>query len=231
MVVDITEGVLKGALDAEGFTDIEHCIQDVETFVSDAETAIEDFEKKSAEGVIDGLKEVAEMYKVIQKGMSDCTKGKADWKKFAAMISSFNSPASFAYHVGKDLLVNGKSIFNDVNSAITDYKSKDWYDFGVAIGDASAKTLLGQDQMETSEFVGGLTQAYGLKIDIGALLACIGEEDKAALAADEAVQQFEAAYKNKDWQDALGGAILLVAAYQTAVQGLPACEAIKGKTW
>merc|ERR1712167_81578 len=52
------------------------------------------------------------------------------------------------YHVGKDLVVNGKSIFNDVNSAINDYKAKDWYDFGVAIGDASAKTLLGAEELE-----------------------------------------------------------------------------------
>jgi len=39
-MVSITEGVLMGALNAEGFTDIEHCIQDVEAFVSDAEIAI-----------------------------------------------------------------------------------------------------------------------------------------------------------------------------------------------
>merc|ERR1712167_96023 len=135
------------------------------------------------------------------------------------------------YHFGKDLLVNGKSIFNDVNSAITDYKAKDWYDFGVAIGDASAKTLLGAEEMQLSETVQGMTEAFGLKIDIGALLACIGEEDKALLSADAAVQQFEQAYKDKNVEEAVGGAILLFAAYQTAVQGLPACEATKGKTW
>ena len=128
------------------------------------------------------------MYKVIQSGMKDCTKGKADWAKLAKMISAFDSPTSFAYHIGKDLIVNGRSIFHDVNNAITDYKAKDWYDFGVAIGDASAKTLLGGEEMQMSETVSGMTQAYGLKIDIGALLACIGDEDKALLTADAAVQ-------------------------------------------
>ena len=34
MMIQITEGVLKGALEAEGFTDIESCIQDVELFRS-----------------------------------------------------------------------------------------------------------------------------------------------------------------------------------------------------
>ena len=106
-MVQITEGVLMGALQAEGFTDIESCIKDVETFVQDAEVAVQDFEKKTASGVIDGLKEVAEMYKVIQAGMVDCSKSKEDWAKFLEMIKIFDSPTSFAYHVGKDLIVNG----------------------------------------------------------------------------------------------------------------------------
>ena len=143
MMIQITEGVLKGALEAEGFTDIESCIQDVESFVSDSHKAISDFEKKSAKGVIDGLKEVAQMYKVAKDGMHECSKGKADWDKLDAMIKEWSSPWSFAYHVGHDLVVNGKDIYKEVDSSITAYKAKDWYNFGVDIGEASAKTFLG----------------------------------------------------------------------------------------
>ena len=35
----IVKGILMGALDAEGFTDITHCIQDVEHVVQDAQAA------------------------------------------------------------------------------------------------------------------------------------------------------------------------------------------------
>jgi hypothetical protein len=69
--------------------------------------------------------------------------------------------------------------------------------------------------------------AFGLEgINIAALLACIGEEDKAALVLDAAVQTLEDAYKTKNYEEAVGGAIAIYAAYQQAVQGIPACEAI-----
>merc|ERR1711990_1396262 len=54
-------------------------------------------------------------------------------------------------------------------------------------------------------------------INIAALLACVGEEDKAALMVDAAVQSFEDAYKTKNIEEAVGGAIALYAAYQQAV--------------
>jgi len=51
-----------------------------------------------------------------------------------------------------------------------------------------------QHQVEMSEIMGGVLESYGLKFDPLALLVCIGDEDKALLAADEAVQMFEEAY-------------------------------------
>lgn len=75
--------------------------------------------------------------------------------------------------------------------------------------------------------VQGHFDEFGLKgINIAALLACIGEEDKAALVLDAAVQTFEQAYADHSVEEAVGGAIALYAAYQQAVQGIPACRAI-----
>merc|ERR1719183_2522201 len=59
--IAISKGFLEGALEAEGFDDIEHCIKDAESVITDAEAAIKDFEQKSAKGVLAGLKEVAQM--------------------------------------------------------------------------------------------------------------------------------------------------------------------------
>lgn len=60
---------------------------------------------------------------VVKQGMSDCSHIKADWQKLAAMAAIFQSPSSFAYHVGKDLLVNGKDIFQEVEQAVADYNT------------------------------------------------------------------------------------------------------------
>jgi len=122
-MVLIVEGILKGALDAEGFDDIEHCIQDAATVIKDAEIAVQDFEKKDVQDVIAGIKEVGVILQTIKAGMSDCSHLKADWQRLAAMASIFSSPTSFAYHVGKDLLVNGKDIFREVEDSIVQYNS------------------------------------------------------------------------------------------------------------
>jgi hypothetical protein len=155
------------------------------------------------------------MYKVIQAGMKDCTSAKADWAKLEEMISIFNSPTSFAYHVGKDLIVNGAEIYGEVNSAVNDYKVGSWYDFGIDIGEASAHTFLGDSKFKMAKIAGGMMEPFGLvKFDPLALLVCIGDEDEALLALDEAVQEFEIAYKEKSIGDLIGGAILTFAAYQ-----------------
>lgn len=76
--------------------------------------------------------------------MSDCSHLKADWKKLENMAEIFSSPQTFAYHVGKDLMVNGNDIFSEIEDAVAQYGKQNWLQFGVDIGEASAKLILGQ---------------------------------------------------------------------------------------
>lgn len=126
----IVGGVLRGALHAEGFDDINHCIADAEHVFGDAEAAYVDFKKGGADNVIAGVKELADLLNTVKAGMQDCSNLKADWDKLAAMVKVLNSPTAFAYHVGKDLLVNGQDIFKEVETAVTDYENANWDDFG-----------------------------------------------------------------------------------------------------
>jgi len=99
---------LKGALNAEGFDqDIQRCVSDAKDVFTDAELAVQDFKAGGANNVIKGLKDVAEILKVVKSGMADCSAIKADWERLADMEAVFSNPTNFAYHVGKDLLVNG----------------------------------------------------------------------------------------------------------------------------
>jgi hypothetical protein len=106
--VQIVEGMLKGALDAEGFDDIVKCLGEGEVIIKDAEKAYADFSgHPSIDDVIDGIEEIADILKQVKYGMKDCSHIKADWEKLEQMAVIFDSPTSFAYHVGKDLLING----------------------------------------------------------------------------------------------------------------------------
>jgi hypothetical protein len=49
--------------------------------------------------------------KTVKSGMQDCSSLKADWQKLEDMALVLSNPSSFAWHVGKDLLVNGVQIY------------------------------------------------------------------------------------------------------------------------
>jgi len=68
-LVAIVSGVLKGALHAEHFDDINTCIADAEHVFADAEGAYEDFKAGGAGKVIDGMKEIADLMKTVKAGM------------------------------------------------------------------------------------------------------------------------------------------------------------------
>lgn len=88
--------------------------------MTEAETALTDFRKENVTGVESGVKEVGAMLMTIHKAMGDCDIVD-HLKKLEAMASIFESPITFAYHLGKDIMVNGIDIFNEIEKAITDY--------------------------------------------------------------------------------------------------------------
>lgn len=239
-LVAIVQGVLKGALNAEGFEDINSCIADAEHVFSDAEGAYADFKAGGAGKVIAGLEELADLLKTVKAGMSDCSSLTADWAKLEEMVKVFDSPTSFAYHVGKDLLVNGKDIYAEIEAAITDYEGAQWEAFGEQVGMAAAKTILGPEpvavmpgssSVKTAELLRGVIEAYGGHFSLDALLACVHDEDQALLILDSAFQEFQAAVANKSVTDLIGGVIATVAGLQQLKGGLPTCEQIDTTTW
>jgi len=156
------------------------------------------------------------------------------------MIKVFSSPTSFAYHVGKDLMVNGKDIFGEIESAVTDYESANWEDFGYQVGEAAAKTILGEEpvvtmpgaaSVQTTEILRGVIEAYGGHFSLDALLACVHDEDQALLILDAAFEELSAAVSQKSVSDLIGGVIATVAGLQQLKAGLPTCEQIDTTTW
>ena len=214
------EGFLEGALEAEGLTDIESCIKDVETVVTDAEQTYKDCTVHDLSHKVKCTADLAKLAKAAKTSVSDCKGITADWQKLEDMIKIFSNPTAFAWHTLKDLIVNGVDIFHEVQAAMTAFKAKDWKNFGLNLGEASAKVLLGsqlQGLVETrplaylanqkeeqnnktlskedyAKMVKGIYEAFGGHFDILALLICIQDEDKALIAATLGVGVFEQAF-------------------------------------
>ena len=71
---EVIEGVLVGALETEGVTDLESCIKDVNPLVTDLEAAINDFEDGSFHKIAAGIDELGKFLSQVSTTMTDCEK-------------------------------------------------------------------------------------------------------------------------------------------------------------
>merc|ERR1712203_345510 len=83
-----------------------------------------------------GLKLVGEAVKELPDDIKACKAAVSDVQALIGAIKSLTSPATYAYHVGKDLIVNGRDIYHEIYHAVDDYKAKQWTDFGIQLGTA-----------------------------------------------------------------------------------------------
>lgn len=157
---------MTGAINAEHLDDIEKCITDFEHIYQEAGVAVDDFEKGGAANVIAGLSALGHTFLDLESGFKDCASSKTDLEKLEQMAEILRNPTEFVYHVGKDLIINHAEIYGDIKAAIADYRDQKYYDYGVDVGKAAAKTLLGEDQhnqvMDTLE--GVITEFGGAEV-------------------------------------------------------------------
>ena len=143
-VEQFTEGLLLGALEAE-IPDVMTCITDAESVVTEVETAYTDFAKETFDGVRDGIVEIGTMVQTLASTIQACSGAVTQIQSLISMAKNFADPASFAWHAGKDLLIHGVDIYNEINSAITDYESSNYKGFGENVGKALAQVLVGAE--------------------------------------------------------------------------------------
>ena len=167
--------------------------------------------------VISGVKDIGKIIKLIQAAMKDCSGIKADWDKLEKIAKTFSSPKSFIWHVGGDIIHNGVKITTEIKSAIADYQTEKWYDFGFKCGEAASDVFIGTpkeflqlDEQESAkkemvaQFFQGFYSAFGYHFNLLDLLECVNQEDEAALLLDLAYQAFGRAirkFKKKDYPD------------------------------
>lgn len=143
-VAQIVEGVLKGALEQES-ANVEPCLTSVQKTATDFNEAVNDFKTETITGVKNGIYKVGDIVQDVSDDLHMCAAVVTDLEKLEKMAATFSNPFSFAYHVGKDLVVNGRNIYADIDSAITDWEAANYLSFGENVGRALALTLIGAE--------------------------------------------------------------------------------------
>jgi len=153
-VLKTLDGVLNGLAVGAHVEDVATCVKNAVTVGEDFEQAIADFVTEDATKVKEGIRLIGEALQVLPDAMTECQAAVSEVQKIVALLKTFTSPMSFVYHVGKNLIINGVEIFNEVNSSYKAYQTADFYNFGYYLGEALAQLLLTQktSTFETTEY-------------------------------------------------------------------------------
>jgi hypothetical protein len=142
-IEDIVMGILYGAVQAEGLENINGCIEDTEKFFKDVLSAVQDFETETASGMSAGIKKLGDAIMDVKDGIIQCEGVEADVEALEKMVKVFSSPTTFLWHVGEDLLVNGVSIFKEIDDSVKQFENANYFEFGEDVGEALAQLIFG----------------------------------------------------------------------------------------
>jgi len=139
----IAGGIVEGFIGADN---IKTCIKGMAIPMGDIEEAVKDFEKKKAKAVMQGLHELADALYALPDALATCNATDSDVKQIVHALAQFHKPKTFVFHLGKNLVVNRHEIYSEIFTSVSDYKAQKWSDFGVQIGLALHKFIVGANE-------------------------------------------------------------------------------------
>lgn len=135
-------GIVKGAIN-EKLPSVDTCITDIAATAADVEDAVADFKKKTLSDVEAGIRKLGDAVSSIATDLDACKVAIDHVEDLEKMAKTFKNPMSFAYHVGKDLLVDGKDIYAEITAGVAAYDQQQYETFGEDMGRALALVLVG----------------------------------------------------------------------------------------
>jgi predicted translin family RNA/ssDNA-binding protein len=232
-VEQIFLGVLEGIGAEANLTDIVPCIKDASSISSLLAQAIVDFAAKDEDHVKAGLKLLGEAIEELPDAMTACQAAVQEAESLYNMINNFKSPASFAWHVAKDLIVNGVQIYDDINAAISAYDAQSWESFGYDSGHAIALVFIGASKEiktpntylitanEVEQIFLGVLEGVGAEANVTDLVPCISDVSTTSSLLAQAIVDFA----SKDETRIKDGLRLLGQAIEALPDAMTQCQA------
>lgn len=226
-------GVLSGVGEEANMTAVLPCVQDSVTVGADLEAAIKDFMAGDISSVKDGLKLLGQAIETLPDAMTQCGLAEAQIQRIYDLLKSFTSPLSFAYHVGKDLIVNGVQIYHDIENLISAYHANNWNAVGYSAGHALAEILIGTTAMRVSartsvsmdlqtieEIFVGVLKGIEVEANLTAIEHCLTDVTSAGSDFVQAIEDF----MKEDVDDVKAGLKLLGEAIELLPDAMTQCQ-------
>ena len=157
-VIDTIEGILVGAFGEVG-KEARDCLNDGEESFKHIGSAIQYFKNGTVVSIIYGISEIGKALELLPNELKDCKNLPELVKDFEKIAAEFKDPKNLTIHVGKEILFNGKSIYNDITNCIKNFETEKFEPAGENIGDIVYILFIKDDivrgRLEATQFVEG----------------------------------------------------------------------------
>jgi GH25 family lysozyme M1 (1,4-beta-N-acetylmuramidase) len=144
--LDMFEGVIGGFFN-EDAPDLKGCANNAVNVYNAFDAAIKELhsDDSTITKVENGMEDMGNALLGIESLLKDCQSTAPEMKSLLDTITTgFKSPKTFAYHVGKDLIVNGVDIYHEITAAVSAWESQSYKECGNQIGLALHALLIGE---------------------------------------------------------------------------------------
>lgn len=134
--MQVFQGVIRGFYEQGGvrIEDVQACVGSGKGAVTDFIGGVQLIATRDPKQVQEGLRILGMALQILPDAMRECGKAVAEIQalstRLTLVISQLEQPQTFAFHVGKDLLINGRDIYSEINTAVQDWNSQNYNDFG-----------------------------------------------------------------------------------------------------
>ncbi|CDW82039.1 UNKNOWN [Stylonychia lemnae] len=134
-VIEVIAGITDGIIQKDDLSEFQKCITDAESLETYIDQAIGDFEEGGLAGYSEALMQVQQLIMALPSRVQTCESIHEDLTKLGQWAEIFLEPATFIKTVSENLIFNYSTIGKDVDVAMTDYKTNDFFDFGEKLGE------------------------------------------------------------------------------------------------
>jgi hypothetical protein len=145
----IAQGVVEGIGAALHWDQVKPCIKEPKDSYNDISSAIQFFRAGDRVNVTLGFAAIGSVLQDIPAALQDCAGAYGKAANLTKALAAIEDAATYFSIVGKNALINGVDIYEEVFTASQDFDVGAWKDFGTNVGQTFAKLLL--DNIDVSK--------------------------------------------------------------------------------
>jgi hypothetical protein len=140
-VVRVFAGLMDGIIHKDNLDYLMGCMTGTDSMVADIENAVTHFKQGGTIGIGEGIMDIGKFLQDLPPACYNCGGIPDDFAKLGQFFSIFGNPSLLSQRLAYNLLWYYSQINADVQTAIKDWDSGDYFNFGEEIGEALVLAL------------------------------------------------------------------------------------------